>query len=108
MMLQHIAQRFGDDSNALYVSMDSIVVKPYAVFDIAEYHVNRGGTHLFLDEIHKYADWSRELKSVYDIFPELKVVFSGSSMLQIYKSYGDLSRRTTTYHLPGLSFREFW
>lgn len=107
LILQHINERFGDDSNALYVSMDSIAVKPYAVFDIAEYHVNRGGTHLFLDEIHKYADWSRELKSVYDLFPELKVVFSGSSMLQIYKSYGDLSRRVTTYHLHGLSFREY-
>lgn len=107
MILQHIEQKFGENSNALYVSMDNIAVKPYSIFDIAEYHVNRGGTHLFIDEVHKYADWSRELKSIYDLFPELKVVFSGSSMLPIYKPNADLIRRTTTYHLHGLSFREY-
>ncbi|MBK8700693.1 MAG: AAA family ATPase [Saprospiraceae bacterium] len=107
MLLQHILQHFGEGTDALYVSMDSIAIKSFTLFEIAEFHANRGGSHLFLDEIHKYSDWSRELKTIYDLFPELHIVFSGSSMLQIYKSYGDLSRRAITYDLRGLSFREY-
>jgi uncharacterized protein len=91
----------------LYISMDSIAVKSYTLFEIASYHIQHGGTHLFIDEIHKYADWSREIKTIYDLYPDLKIVFSGSSILQIYKSYADLSRRVVSYNLEGLSFREF-
>ena len=106
MILQYIKTNFkGND--ALYVSMDSIIAKPYSIFEIAEYHVNRGGTHLFIDEIHKYAEWSREIKTIHDLYPEFHVVFSGSSILQIYKSFADLSRRAVAYNLEGLSLREF-
>lgn len=106
MILQYIKVNF-TGNEALYVSMDSIIAKPYSIFEIAEFHVNRGGTHLFIDEIHKYAEWSREIKTIHDLYPELHVVFSGSSILQIYKSFADLSRRAVAYVLEGLSFREF-
>jgi uncharacterized protein len=106
MMLQYIKENF-TGNEALYISMDSLIVKPYTIFEIAEYHINHGGTHLFIDEIHKYADWSREIKTIYDLYSDLHVVFSGSSILQIYKSFADLSRRAVSYDLEGLSFREF-
>jgi uncharacterized protein len=106
MLLQHIKLNL-NDKQALYVSMDSIVVKSYSILEIAEYHINKGGTHLFVDEIHKYDGWSREIKTIYDLYPTLNVVFSGLSVLQIYKSYADLSRRAVSYTMHGLSFREF-
>lgn len=106
MMLQYLKENF-TGNEALYISMDSLIVKPYTIFEIAEYHVNHGGTHLFIDEIHKYGDWSREIKTIHDLYSNLFVVFSGSSILQIYKSFADLSRRVVSYDLEGLSFREF-
>jgi len=66
-----------------------------------------GGTHLFIDEIHRYPNLAIELKIVYDNYPELHLVFTGSSILEIYKSDADLSRRAVRFHLHGLSFREF-
>src|SRR5690606_6330790 len=66
-----------------------------------------GGTHLLLDEVHKYPNWSREIKLIYDNFPELTVIFTSSSTLEIYKSESDLSRRAVSYNLKELSFREF-
>jgi uncharacterized protein len=106
LILQYIKEHF-TEKEALYISMDSLIVKPYTLFEIAEHHVNRGGTHLFIDEIHKYSDWSREIKTIHDLFSDLHVVFSGSSVLQIYKSFADLSRRAVSYNLEGLSFREY-
>jgi predicted AAA+ superfamily ATPase len=66
-----------------------------------------GGKALFLDEVHKYPTWSIEIKNIYDSYPDLKIVFTGSSMLEIHKGRADLSRRASVYHLYGLSFREF-
>jgi len=70
-------------------------------------YYNYGGRHLFIDEVHKYQDWSRELKIIYDGFPDLSIVFSASSALEIYHGGADLSRRVVTYDLPGMSFREY-
>jgi predicted AAA+ superfamily ATPase len=69
--------------------------------------IKKGGDYLFLDEVHKYPNWSQELKNIYDNLPKLKVVFTSSSALDIYKGSHDLSRRAMVYNLPGLSFREF-
>lgn len=74
---------------------------------MAKEFVQQGGTHLFLDEVHKYPNWSREIKLIYDQFPKLKTVFISSSMLEIYKEESDLSRRAVSYFLKELSFREF-
>ena len=75
--------------------------------DLAERLVQRGIQYLFIDEIHKYKDWSKELKLIYDYYSELKIVFSGSSILDINKGISDLSRRVVLYDLYGLSFREY-
>jgi predicted AAA+ superfamily ATPase len=93
--------------STLYVSLDHIYFFEERLYDLAKKFSQFGGTHLLLDEVHKYPNWSREIKLIYDNFPELKVIFTSSSMLEIYKSESDLSRRAVTYNLKELSFREF-
>ena len=93
--------------STLYVSLDHIYFFDNKLYDLAKQFVNYGGTHLLLDEVHKYPNWSREIKLIYDNFPILNVIFTSSSMLEIYKSESDLSRRVIAYNLKELSFREF-
>jgi uncharacterized protein len=107
LLLQHINKTFGKSIDALYISMDSLAVKDYSIMDIAEYHINLGGTHLFIDEIHKHANWSKDLKTTHDLYPNFHIVFTGSSMLQIYAGAVDLSRRAIVVDMQGLSFREY-
>ena len=108
MILQHIKQTFGNSpKEALYVSADNIWFSGNRLFDLANDFEKQGGKYLFIDEIHKYENWSQEIKNIYDSFSDLKVVITGSSMLQIYKGNADLSRRAVHYVLHGLSFREF-
>jgi len=91
----------------LYVSLDHIYFYENKLYDLAKQFAQLGGRYLLLDEVHKYPNWSREIKLIYDNFPELNVIFTSSSMLEIYKSESDLSRRAITYYLKELSFREF-
>ena len=109
MMLQCIKEIRMRPSQALYITLDDLWFTDHRLVDLAEYHVTHGGTHLFIDEVHRYPfrTWSQELKNIYDRYPELKVVFSGSSMLQLDKSTADLSRRCIFYDMQGLSFREY-
>src|SRR5690554_4011379 len=93
--------------STLYVSLDHIYFFENKLYDLAKQFSQFGGTHLLLDEVHKYPHWSREIKLIYDNFPELSVIFTSSSILEIYKSESDLSRRATSYFLKELSFREF-
>lgn len=93
--------------STLYVSLDHIYFFENKLYALAKHFVQFGGTHLLLDEVHKYPNWSREIKLIYDNFPELNVLFTSSSMLEIYKSESDLSRRAVTYNLKELSLREF-
>ncbi|MBQ7495542.1 MAG: AAA family ATPase [Bacteroidaceae bacterium] len=90
-----------------YVSADHLFFSSHTLADTADEFVKEGGEHLFIDEIHKYDNWSRELKQIYDAFPELKVGFTGSSVLDIYKGQADLSRRAPVFMMQGLSFREY-
>ncbi len=92
---------------ALYVSLDDISNSTQSIYEIAEAFELQGGELLCFDEIHKYENWSQELKSIYDTFPRLKVIASGSSALQIHKGSHDLSRRAIMYTMVGMSFREF-
>ena len=94
-------------ASTLYVSLDHIYFFNHKLYDLAKQFAQFGGTHLLLDEVHKYPDWSREIKLIYDNFPELNIIFTSSSMLEIYKSESDLSRRAVSYNLKELSFREF-
>lgn len=97
----------GKKYEALYVTLDDLYFLENTLVDLAKAFVLNGGTHLFLDEVHKYPRWSRELKLIYDRHPGLHIVFTSSSMLEIYKGESDLSRRAVAYHLNELSFREF-
>lgn len=107
LMLQHIKEHFSQPEKALYVSLDNLWFSANSLQTLVEYHYTHGGTHIFLDEVHKYEDWQTTLKNIYDDYPDLHIVYTGSSMLKIESSLGDLSRRQASYVLPGLSFREF-
>jgi predicted AAA+ superfamily ATPase len=107
LMLQYIKQNFPEKDKALYVSLDNIWFTRHSLLELADYFHSYGGTHLFLDEVHKYPTWAIELKNIYDSYPEMHIVFTGSSMLEIYQASVDFSRRALIYELKGLSFREF-
>ena len=108
LIRQYIKNRYGEmPGEALYCTMDSLYFSSHTLLELAEKFHQMGGKHLFLDEVHKYPTWSREIKEIYDLYPDLKIVFSGSSMLQILNADADLSRRALPYTMAGLSFREF-
>lgn len=110
MMLQRMAEEFaGHEDKALYVSLDDLWFAQNRLVDLAEYHYNHGGTHLFVDEVHRYphSNWAQEMKNINDRYPGFHIVFTGSSVLDIDQSQADLSRRCLFYTLKGLSFREF-
>jgi uncharacterized protein len=107
LILQRIMSTFKFDERALYVSMDNIAISNKTLVEIATEHYNHGGTHLFIDEIHKYQNWSLELKNIYDKYKKFHVVASGSSIFELYKGNADLSRRGVTHVLYGLSLREY-
>lgn len=106
LLLQWAKTVFPDQST-LYVSLDHIWFYENRLYHLAKQFVQYGGTHLLLDEVHKYPDWSREIKLIYDNFHDLHLIFTSSSILEIYKAESDLSRRAVTYDLKELSFREF-
>lgn len=107
LLKQHIKETFPDDSKVLYVSLDNMWFANNDLADLVEYHYLHGGTHLFLDEVHKYEHWQTYIKNIYDDYPTMNVVFTGSSMLKLDKGEGDLSRRAAMYTMDGLSFREY-
>lgn len=95
------------DLESLYVSMDSFIIGDFSMYEIAEQFEMQGGELLCFDEIHKYTNWSQELKTIYDIFPNLRILASGSSALEINKGSHDLSRRAHILKMHGMSFKEF-
>lgn len=106
LFLQHIKET-ATQNDSLYLSADHIYFANHTLFDTAEAFYKNGGTFLYVDEVHKYPNWSTELKMVYDSMPELHVYFTGSSILDIETGNADLSRRAPKYEMQGLSFREF-
>ncbi len=107
LIFQHIKMNRTLNEETLYVSLDDLYFQANTLVDLVEeFHLN-GGRYLYLDEVHKYANWSIEIKNIYDIYDDLHVIFSSSSVLEIYKGDADLSRRAVTYELRGLSFREY-
>lgn len=108
LMQQYILKHYGiSDRHVLYCSADSSYFASHTLLDTAAAFVRQGGKHLFIDEIHKYEGWSREIKEIYDLYRDLKVVLSGSSLLQLNDGQADLSRRQDIYDMSGLSFREY-
>lgn len=108
LMQQYIKRHFSpDDRHVLYCSADSSYFTNHTLVDTAERFYRIGGRHLFIDEVHKYENWSREVKDIYDLHRDLYLVLSGSSLLQLNDGQTDLSRRKVEYLMPGLSMREF-
>lgn len=106
LMLQYMKDRDSRE-NMLYVTADHMYFANHSLVELADDFVREGGLWLCIDEVHKYPGWSRELKQIYDGHPRLKIVFTGSSVLDINKGEADLSRRAVMYHMQGLSFREY-
>ncbi|MBR5215409.1 MAG: ATP-binding protein [Bacteroidales bacterium] len=106
LVLQHI-KLYEDINTTLYVSADNIYFSAHSLLELANEFYNLGGKALYIDEIHKYKNWSQEIKNIYDSFPDLRIVYTGSSILELEKGGADLSRRKLEYRLPGLSFREY-
>jgi predicted AAA+ superfamily ATPase len=107
LLLQHAKQDLPGDDKTLYVSLDDLYFTENRLFDLADRFRKQGGRYLLLDEVHRYNTWSQELKNIYDDFPDLTVIFTGSSIIHLDRAKADLSRRSLLYELPGLSFREF-
>lgn len=109
LMTQRILKMFGptNTSEVLYVSMDNIYFSNHRLLDFIEQFHAQGGKYLFLDEVHKYKGWSLEVKNAYDEFTDMHFVLGGSSLMNLSDGEADLSRRCITYHMLGLSFREF-
>lgn len=106
MILQFIKEH-REERRILYVAADHLYFSSHTLVETVDEFVKEGGEQIFIDEIHKYENWSRELKQIHDSHPDLKVGFTGSSVLDIYKGYSDLSRRAPIFMMQGLSFREF-
>lgn len=107
LILQHI-KRYDNLDETLYVSADNMYFAGHTLYELAGQFFSQGGKHLYIDEIHKYKGWSTEIKNIYDDYPTLQVVYSGSSLLALRRgNKADLSRRSIPYEMPGLSFREF-
>lgn len=106
LVLQYIKENL-NPNETLYVTAEDFYFADNKLIDLANEFVKLGGKYLFIDEIHKYKDWAKELKLIYDYHSELNVVFTGSSILDIKKGASDLSRRAVIYNMQGLSFREY-
>ncbi len=107
LILRYIKENFKYNNKYLYLSLDDLSFTGRNLISFIEKFVHHGGKALFLDEIHKYDNWAQELKNAYDRFPEIKIVFTGSSVLHLHKGNADLSRRAVIYDMEGLSFREY-
>ncbi len=107
LILQYIKQNYKADNTSLYVSLDDMYFAENSLYDLADTFYKKGGELLAIDEVHRYKNWAIELKNIYDDMPDLKVIFTGSSLLHLQKGKADLSRRAVIYSMPGLSYREF-
>ena len=106
MILQYIKEH-RDSRHILYIGADHLYFSSHTLVETVDEFVKESGEQIFIDEIHKYENWSRELKQIYDSHPDVKVGFTGSSVLDIYKGFADLSRRAPVFMMQGLSFREY-
>lgn len=107
MLLQRLKALKLSAKQATYWSLDDFYFTTHSLVETAEQFYREGGTHLFLDEVHKFENWSVQIKNLYDFYPELNIVFTGSSIIDISREEGDLSRRMLMYQLFGLSYREY-
>jgi uncharacterized protein len=107
LLLQRLQEFSRSGEEVLYARLDDFYFADHRLYDLADAFRKQGGVYFYLDEVHKYPCWSAELKNIYDAMPDLKVVFSGSSIIEMTREEADLSRRAMMYEMTGLSFREY-
>ena len=107
MLLQRIKEKYANPNDTFYMSLDHYWFKTHTLQDLVTFLYNHGITEIYIDEVHKYKGWSLILKNLYDQFDDLRIVYTGSSLLEIDNSKVDMSRRQTLYTLKGMSFREY-
>ena len=107
MLLQHILESYEDIDQTLYVSLDDLWFAGHSLLDLVDWAYQHGINRLYLDEVHRYGNWSQTLKNIYDNYPDMSIVYTSSSILIMDNAQVDLSRRQTIYLLHGISFREF-
>jgi len=107
LLLQYLRESGLHAPEAVYLSLDDLYFTTHTVTDTVSVIYKRGGKIVVLDEVHKYAGWAREVKNLYDRYSDLQIIFTGSSIIDIAKEEGDLSRRAVLYELHGLSYREY-
>jgi len=107
LLLQHARRHLPANGQTLYISLDDLYFTGNKLYDLADSFWKQGGKYLLLDEVHRYPNWSQEVKNIYDDFAGMAIIFTGSSIIHLNQGRSDLSRRAVMYELPGLSFREF-
>lgn len=107
LLLQHLKYNLKDATQHLYVTLDHPYFYSHTLYDLAQSFYQLGGRTLLVDEVHKMKDWSRQIKIIFDGLPDLQVIFTSSSALDLFRGEADLSRRVISYQLTGLSFREY-
>lgn len=107
LLMQHILLNYADIDKTLYASLDDLWFTTHSLLDLVDWADQHGLTRLYLDEVHRYDQWSETLKNIYDSYPDMSIIYTSSSLLKMDNAKADLSRRQTTYTLYGLSFREY-
>ena len=107
LLMQHILNTYKDIDLTIYASLDDLWFQAHTLMELVDWADQRGIDRLYLDEVHRYPNWALNLKNIYDNYPDMKIVYTSSSILNMDNSTVDLSRRQTVYMLYGLSFREF-
>ena len=107
LLMQHIVDTYKNIHDTIYASLDDLWFQTHSLMDLVDWADRHGINRLYLDEVHRYPNWALTLKNIYDSYPDISIVYTSSSILNMDNSVVDLSRRQTVYMLYGLSFREF-
>ena len=107
LLLQRIKEKYINPDDTFYISLDHYWFRTHELQDLIEFMYRRGISEFYIDEVHKYKDWSVILKNLVDEHDDLRIVYTGSSLLEIDNAKVDMSRRQTPYTLKGISFREY-
>jgi predicted AAA+ superfamily ATPase len=106
-LLEYAKERFGTNRECLFINMNNFYFSSHSIVDFADYFQRQGGKVLLIDQVFKHPGWSKELRECYDRFPNLKIVFTGSSVMRLKEENPELNGIAKSYNLPGFSFREF-
>ena len=106
-LLQYAKEKFGTDHSCLFINMNNFYFSKYTLVEFAAEFVRRGGKVLLIDQVFKYPEWSHDLRACYEMFPTLKIIFTGSSVMRLKEENPELSGIVKVYYLRGFSFREY-